>query len=117
MNLRNKLIVLKSICQQRVSCLSSVDNDEMATFQKVNDWWDVNGSMAPLHAYNDLRIHFIRTTLVNQNKDSQLFMSKPFQSKQILDIGCGGGLLSERMGRLGGNVLGLDANQNSIHIA
>lgn len=83
----------------------NVDHIEIAKFNKYNqDWWDEKGSFAPLHQINPLRVNWIN----NYTK---------LKGKKICDIGCGGGLLSEAMAKLGGEVTGIDVSYNAIKIA
>lgn len=84
----------------------------MKVFSQVHDWWNPNGSMRALHAYNSKRVRYIRKTVPIPPNSAY-----PLLNMNILDVGCGGGLLSESMARLGGSVTGLDANANSILIA
>lgn len=94
--------------------VSTVDKTDQKNFDKIGDqWWDLDGPMKPLHDFNNIRIKFIKKVLEKHNFNSY----KPFEKLNILDIGCGGGILTEPMARLGGNVTGLDSNQNAIKIA
>ena len=79
------------------------------------EWWDPNGKFKPLHKFNPIRIKYIKENIMNsfKLKDKQ----KPLDKINILDIGCGGGLLSEPMTRLGANVTGIDASSKNINIA
>ncbi len=94
---------------------STVNNKEMSNFSKINDWWDLKGSSKGLHAYNPRRLEFIKKHVISRKKINSDFYF--LDNIEILDIGCGGGLLSESMARLSGNVKAIDANQNSIDIA
>ena len=95
---------------------STINKKEIDKFSKIaEDWWNPEGKFKPLHQFNPERIKYIRDNTIKHfnltNKD------KPFKNLNILDIGCGGGLLSEPMSRLGGNVTGIDASELSlIHI-
>eukprot|EP00126_Sphaerothecum_destruens_P002866 Sdes_comp16268_c0_seq1m5576 len=90
---------------------SSIDVKELRKFSQVSsEWWHPNGSFKPLHSLNYCRIGYLRNLL---GADSLL----PFQGKSIIDVGCGGGLLSEPLARLGANVLGIDGSPENIHIA
>ncbi len=84
---------------------SSINPSEIAKFAKLaDDWWDKNGSLKTLHDINDIRLDYI-----------QKFVS--LQGESILDIGCGGGILSEGMAKCGGLVTGLDVEEDSIATA
>ena len=86
-------------------------NQEENIFDKLsNDWWKIDGSFSALHAFNFVRIKFIKDVLGKKKSDN-------LKNLKILDIGCGGGLLSEPMSRLGANVTGIDASKNNINIA
>ena len=91
----------------------TINKKEIDKFSKIaEDWWSPEGKFKPLHQFNPERIKYIRDNTVKHfkltNKD------KPFKNLNILDIGCGGGLLSEPMSRLGGNVTGIDASEKNI---
>jgi len=73
--------------------------------------------MAALHAYNIARVNYIKKTWINHHPDKKFDLAKPFKDINLLDVGCGGGLLAESLTRLGGNVLGLDASDKAIAIA
>ncbi|CAI5662859.1 ubiquinone biosynthesis O-methyltransferase, mitochondrial [Oreochromis aureus] len=95
---------------------STVDPDELRKFQSLaNKWWDEQGEFAALHAMNDLRVPFIRDNLLNVHRARH--PGKPLAGLKILDVGCGGGLLTEPLGRLGAKVLGIDPVENSIGTA
>ena len=97
--------------------ISTVDADEIANFEKMADhWWDPNGPFKPLHQLNPTRLAFIRGAL-----DSHFSLNpaaaRPLQGLRLLDIGCGGGLVSEPMARLGASVTGVDASEKNIGTA
>ncbi|XP_041844975.1 ubiquinone biosynthesis O-methyltransferase, mitochondrial isoform X2 [Melanotaenia boesemani] len=95
---------------------STVDPAELRRFQLLaNKWWDEQGDFAALHAMNDLRVPFVRDNLLNVHRAHHL--GKPLAGLRIMDVGCGGGLLTEPLGRLGANVLGIDPVEDSINIA
>ena len=92
---------------------STINKKEIDKFSKIaEDWWNPEGKFKPLHQFNPERIKYIKDNTIKHfnliNKD------KPFKNLNILDIGCGGGLLSEPMTRLGGNVTGIDASEKNI---
>ena len=93
---------------------STVDKVDQKKFDKLkNNWWDTEGPMKALHHFNKVRINYIKQRLEKNSQNS----FKPFSNIDILDIGCGGGILSEPLSRLGGNVTGLDSNKNAIAVA
>jgi len=82
----------------------------------AKDWWNPDGKFKPLHRFNPTRIKFIKEKLISYfNLDS--IDHKPLKNLNILDIGCGGGLLCEPLNRLGANMTGIDASQNNIQAA
>jgi len=96
--------------------MSSVNKKEIEKFSKMAaEWWNPKGKFKPLHKFNPIRIKYIRDNIVSNFKLD--YTSKPLKKINILDIGCGGGLLSEPMNRLGANVTGIDASINNIKIA
>ena len=96
---------------------TTINKEEIQKFSKLADeWWDVNGKFKPLHMFNPIRIEYITDKIkqhykINDNKPN--FLS----GLNILDIGCGGGLISEPMSRLGGAVTGIDASEKNIKVA
>lgn len=95
----------------------SIDQGEVARFSALAaKWWDVKGEFAPLHKFNPTRVKFIRNTCVEHFQfDSKA--RQPFDGLHLLDVGCGGGLLSEPMRRMGFSVTGLDASEKNIGTA
>lgn len=96
---------------------SSVDPSEVEKFsQLAAEWWDPQGKFKPLHQFNPVRLRYIRDiTAEHFARDRKLL--KPFEGLTLLDIGCGGGLLSEPMARMGFTVLGADASEKNIKTA
>ncbi|XP_077433118.1 ubiquinone biosynthesis O-methyltransferase, mitochondrial [Vanacampus margaritifer] len=95
---------------------TTVDPDELKRFRSLaSKWWDEDGEFRALHAMNDLRVPFIRDNLLNVHKARH--PGKPLAGFTILDVGCGGGLLTEPLGRLGATVLGIDPVEDSIGTA
>jgi 2-polyprenyl-6-hydroxyphenyl methylase/3-demethylubiquinone-9 3-methyltransferase len=91
--------------------------DELAKFEAMADsWWDPEGKFKPLHKFNPERIRYLRDTAAAHFGRDPL-STAPFQGLTLLDVGCGGGLLSEPLARLGFSVTGLDAADKNIQIA
>ena len=96
--------------------MTSVNKKEIDKFSKMADeWWDPEGKFKPLHKFNPTRIKYLKENIVYNFKLKN--KSKPLSGIKILDIGCGGGLLSEPMSRMGANVTGIDASYKNIEIA
>ena len=96
--------------------MNSINKKEIEKFSKIaEEWWDPNGKFKPLHNFNPIRIRYIKENII---KDFKIRSSdKPLKNIKLLDIGCGGGLLSEPMCRLGANVVGIDASKKNIEVA
>ena len=96
--------------------MSSVNKKEIEKFSKMADeWWDPRGKFKPLHKFNPIRIKYIKQNIIEHFNTKN--KAKPLSGINILDIGCGGGLLSEPMCRLGANITGIDASIKNIKIA
>ena len=96
--------------------MSSVNKKEIEKFSNIADeWWDPHGKFKPLHKFNPIRIKYIKENIIEQFKIKN--KANPLSGINILDIGCGGGLLSEPMSRLGANITGIDASIKNIKIA
>ena len=96
--------------------MSSVNKKEIEKFSKMAaEWWDPSGKFKPLHKFNPIRIKYIKENIANNFKLKN--ETKSLRGISILDVGCGGGLLSEPMQRLGANVTGIDASIKNIKIA
>ncbi|MCG7628329.1 bifunctional 2-polyprenyl-6-hydroxyphenol methylase/3-demethylubiquinol 3-O-methyltransferase UbiG [Epibacterium sp. MM17-32] len=96
---------------------STVDPSEIAKFEAMAaEWWDPNGKFKPLHMLNPCRLDYITDQIAGEF-DCDLTAEAPFSELRILDIGCGGGLLSEPMARLGATVVGADAAEGNLPVA
>ena len=96
---------------------SSVDPNEVAHYNRLSGlWWDAQGPFWPLHRLNKLRVVFLRDAIC-QHYGRNPHNPKPLKDLRILDIGCGGGILSESIAQLGGSVHGIDVTEGNIHIA
>ncbi|MBL6758850.1 MAG: bifunctional 2-polyprenyl-6-hydroxyphenol methylase/3-demethylubiquinol 3-O-methyltransferase UbiG [Pelagibacteraceae bacterium] len=96
---------------------TTINKEEIQKFSDLaEEWWDVNGKFKPLHMFNPIRIEYITEEI---KKYFKITKNKPnfLEGLNILDIGCGGGLISEPMARLGANVTGIDASEKNINIA
>ncbi|MEL6825679.1 MAG: bifunctional 2-polyprenyl-6-hydroxyphenol methylase/3-demethylubiquinol 3-O-methyltransferase UbiG [Pseudomonadota bacterium] len=95
----------------------SIDPDEVAKFTAMAaEWWDPKGKFKPLHKFNPIRLGFIRDT-IEAHFDLAPDARKPFDGLRFLDIGCGGGLVSEPMRRLGAEMVSVDASEANIKTA
>ena len=95
---------------------NTINKKEIEKFSKIaEEWWDPHGKFKPLHKFNPTRISYIKESIINSFKLKEKV--KPLEKVKILDIGCGGGLLSEPMSRLGAEVTGIDASDKNIEIA
>ena len=96
--------------------MNSINKKEIEKFSKMAaEWWDPSGKFKPLHKFNPIRIKYIKENIISNFKLK--IKKKPLEKINILDIGCGGGLLSEPMTRLGADVTGIDASNKNINIA
>ncbi len=95
---------------------TTINKEEIQKFSKLADeWWDVNGKFKPLHMFNPIRLEYIKDVITQHFKITK--KTNILDNLNILDIGCGGGLISEPMSRLGANVTGIDASEKNIKIA
>jgi 2-polyprenyl-6-hydroxyphenyl methylase/3-demethylubiquinone-9 3-methyltransferase len=96
---------------------TTIDPSEVAKFEAMAaEWWNPNGKFRPLHLMNPVRLDYL-TSQIAAEYGRDLSQPKPFAGLRILDIGCGGGLLSEPMARLGADVVGADAAPRNIPVA
>ena len=96
--------------------MNTINYKEIEKFSRLSEeWWDPLGKFKPLHKFNPIRIQYIKETIANHfNLNGQ---KKILNGLTLLDVGCGGGLLSEPMCRLGAKVTGIDASKKNINIA
>ncbi len=95
---------------------NTINKKEIEKFTKMADeWWNPYGKFKPLHKFNPIRIEYIKNNSIKHFSIKE--KNHPFKNLDILDIGCGGGLLSEPMNKLGGKVTGIDASYKNIEIA
>ena len=95
---------------------NTINKEEIEKFSRIaEEWWNPTGKFKPLHKFNPIRIAYIKENIINTFKLKN--QDKPLKNLKILDIGCGGGLLSEPMCRLGADVTGIDASEKNIKVA
>jgi len=95
---------------------NTINKKEIEKFSRIaEEWWNPDGKFKPLHKFNPIRISYIKDNIIKSLKLED--KKKPLEKLKILDIGCGGGLLSEPMKRLGADVIGIDASQKNINVA
>ena len=95
---------------------NTINKEEIEKFSKIaEEWWDPLGKFKPLHKFNPIRIQYIKNNIIETFKLKN--KKKPLEKVKILDIGCGGGLLTEPMKKLGANITGIDASERNIEIA
>ncbi len=95
---------------------NTINKKEIEKFSRIaEEWWDPEGKFKPLHKFNPIRVSYLKNNIINTLKIKST--EKPLDKVKILDIGCGGGLLSEPMCRLGAQVTGIDASEKNINVA
>ena len=93
----------------------TVNKKEIDKFSKLaTEWWDPNGKFKPLHKFNPIRLNYIKESI--KEKFGKKKEPTVLKKIKILDIGCGGGLISEPMCRLGAKVTGMDASNKNISV-
>ncbi|MEM7695657.1 MAG: bifunctional 2-polyprenyl-6-hydroxyphenol methylase/3-demethylubiquinol 3-O-methyltransferase UbiG [Pseudomonadota bacterium] len=96
---------------------TTIDDREVDKFDKLAaEWWNPNGKFKPLHKFNPVRLQFLRDKLV-KHFDRDAKAERPLEGLRLLDIGCGGGLLSEPLAKMGADVVGADAAPTNIEVA
>ena len=96
--------------------INTINKKEIEKFSKIaEEWWNPRGKFKPLHKFNPIRISYIKDNIIKSLKLKN--QEKPLQKVSILDVGCGGGLLSEPMKKLGAEVVGIDASEKNIQVA
>ena len=96
--------------------ISTINKKEIEKFSKIaEEWWNPSGKFKPLHKFNPIRISYIKNNIIKSLKITD--KNKHLKKVKILDVGCGGGLLSEPMSRLGAEVTGIDASKKNIEVA
>ena len=98
--------------------MNTINYKEIEKFSTLSEeWWDPKGKFRPLHNFNPIRIKYIRQNIVKHFNIIDSKKTKPLNNLTLLDVGCGGGLLSEPMCKLGAKVTGIDASRKNINIA
>ena len=96
--------------------MNTINKKEIEKFSKIaSEWWNPEGKFKPLHKFNPIRIKYIKDNIIQNFKIKSRYV--PLKNLNILDIGCGGGLLSEPISRLGADVTGIDASKKNIDVA
>jgi len=96
--------------------MSTVNKKEIEKFSNIaTEWWNPDGKFKPLHKFNPIRIRYLKENIINHFDIKS--KTQPLRKLNILDIGCGGGLLSEPFSRLGANVTAIDASKKNIEVA
>ena len=98
--------------------MTTINKEEIQKFSNLSDqWWDPKGKFKPLHMFNPIRIEYITEMIKIHLQSRKINTNTSLENIKILDIGCGGGLISEPMARLGANVTGIDASRKNIEVA
>ncbi|KZS21431.1 ubiquinone biosynthesis O-methyltransferase, mitochondrial [Daphnia magna] len=105
---------------RNISLKSTVSVEELRKFNAMaKEWWDVDGPVKPLHSFNKLRVPFLERGIYSCQKSvvTNATRALPLAGCKILDVGCGAGILSENLGRLGASVTGIDPSEDNIRVA
>lgn len=102
---------------KQTQATSSIDPDEVEQFSRIAaEWWDPTGKFKPLHEINPIRLSYIKAQIcAHFGRDVDAI--KALEGLDVVDIGCGGGLICEPMHRMGANVTGIDASEKNINTA
>uniref|UniRef100_A0A336KST0 Ubiquinone biosynthesis O-methyltransferase, mitochondrial n=1 Tax=Culicoides sonorensis TaxID=179676 RepID=A0A336KST0_CULSO len=114
----NRSIVYKSYCTKSTS--QSIDHDDVKNLNNFsNDWWNSDGPLKALHSMNDIRVPFIRDGLISNKivQKHNINTIRVLENVKILEVGCGGGILTEPLARLHGRVTGLDPGADLLKVA
>ena len=96
----------------------TASTDEIARFSAIADaWWDPNGDFRPLHQLNPVRVGYIRDAAMRRTSAAIRALLAAYKGLSLIDIGCGGGLASESLARLGAAIVGIDASEESVRVA
>lgn len=110
-------MMAKTNAKEDILKSASIDAEEVAFFANISDsWWDPDGPFKPLHQLNPTRVAYSRDALV-KHFNVEHTTRTPLKGLRILDIGCGGGLLSEPLTRLGATMVSIDATEKNIKVA
>ncbi|XP_018368799.1 PREDICTED: ubiquinone biosynthesis O-methyltransferase, mitochondrial-like [Trachymyrmex cornetzi] len=112
--LRNRLSKCIYKIVKPMSTVDPKDVEHLSAFK--NDWWDENGRFLDLHLYTPFRIKFVREGLANTGIKTQN-VALPLEGVKIVDVGCGGGILTERLARIGAQVTGIDVSAELLNVA
>jgi 2-polyprenyl-6-hydroxyphenyl methylase/3-demethylubiquinone-9 3-methyltransferase len=104
--------------EEKLKARVSVDAEDVERFSRIaEEWWDPRGKFRPLHAINPVRLRYLRDRMEAHFGKQALASDAPLKGLSLVDIGCGGGLISEPMARLGAVVTGIDASEKNIAVA
>ena len=103
------------LCPQVMNYETAISKEIEKFSEIASEWWDPNGKFKPLHKFNPIRISYIKENIIKSFKLDQ--RKAPLKNIKILDIGCGGGLLSEPICRLGAEVTAIDASNKNINVS
>jgi 2-polyprenyl-6-hydroxyphenyl methylase / 3-demethylubiquinone-9 3-methyltransferase len=111
------MVVEQSVASTNTDAGPRVDAAEVEKFNRLAaEWWNPDGRMKPLHKFNPVRLSYLRD-LAGRHFGRDIRAPRPFDGLSLVDIGCGGGLLSEPLARLGFTVTGIDPARNNVDVA